>query len=205
MNVGKSVRKSIDEWSSGDFDSAMLHACNAVDGTARAVHPKLGNKLRFTRLLRDNYFILGPMSVPGIDLVATRFPISVKSPTTPDRQPDLADLVYGIHRCAHAHGDDLPGGFELLSDAAGPPRVTRVEIERGKVQLSDRVIFGLLAVAVLSPASKGQRVPDSYYLTFGAESKMIINEWWGRADDFHAIAMTDPTPSVKLDFRNWAP
>ena len=159
MNVGKSVRKSIDEWSSGDFDSAMLHACNAVDGTARAVHPKLGNKLRFTRLLRDNYFILGPMSVPGIDLVATRFPISVKSPTTPDRQPDLADLVYGIHRCAHAHGDDLPGGFELLSDAAGPPRVTRVEIERGKVQLSDRVIFGLLAVAVLSPAVKAKGSP----------------------------------------------
>jgi hypothetical protein len=64
MNVGKSVRKSIDEWSSGDFDSAMLHACNAVDGTARAVHPKLANKLRFTRLLRDNYFILGRMGVP---------------------------------------------------------------------------------------------------------------------------------------------
>jgi hypothetical protein len=161
MNVGKSVRKSIDEWSSGDFDSAMLHACNAVDGTARAVHPKLANKLRFTRLLRDNYFILGRMGVPGIDLVATRFPISVRSPTTSDGQPDLADLIYGIHRCAHAHGDDLPGGFEVLSDAAGPPRITRVEIECGKVRLSDRVIFGLLAVAVLSPASKGQRVPEA--------------------------------------------
>jgi hypothetical protein len=38
MDVGNSVRKSIDDWKSGDLDAAMLHACNAVDGTARKAY-----------------------------------------------------------------------------------------------------------------------------------------------------------------------
>ena len=29
MNVGKSVKKAIDEFENQDVDSAMLHACNA--------------------------------------------------------------------------------------------------------------------------------------------------------------------------------
>ena len=49
----------------------MLHACNAVDGTAKKAYPafgKLQNKLRFTTMLRDNYGVFGPMAAPGIDL-----------------------------------------------------------------------------------------------------------------------------------------
>lgn len=37
MNVGNSVRKAIDDWGSGEQDAAMLHVCNAVDGTAKMV------------------------------------------------------------------------------------------------------------------------------------------------------------------------
>jgi hypothetical protein len=117
MKVGQSVRHAIDDWEQRKFDSAMLHACNAVDGTARKLCPTLWNKERFTRTLRENYGILGPMGAPGIDVVETRFPVTVKGPTVPDGKPDLADLLYGIHRCCHAHGDELPGGFELLQDA----------------------------------------------------------------------------------------
>jgi hypothetical protein len=28
----------------------------------------------------------------------------------------------------------------------------------------------------------------------------MINEWWGRAKDFPAIAAQEPMPQVKLDF-----
>jgi hypothetical protein len=35
MNVGESVRKAIDDWEHGELEAAMLHACNAVDGTAK--------------------------------------------------------------------------------------------------------------------------------------------------------------------------
>jgi hypothetical protein len=78
MKVGDSVRKAIDDWEDGESEAAMLHACNAVDGTARKVYPQLGNKERFTRLLRDHYSVLGPMGAPGIDLEDTRFPVKVR-------------------------------------------------------------------------------------------------------------------------------
>ena len=203
MNVGNSVRKSIDDWGAGELESAMLHACNAIDGTAKKLFPKLGSNARFTQLLRDNYSILGPMGMPGINIQETRFPVKVERPKAPGGEPDLADVIYGIHRCGHGHGDELPDGFELIQDVHGPARCTRFVIQQGAIRLSDRVIFGLIAVAVLSPVNKDQHVPDGYYLTFGATAKLIINEWWGRAEDFPTVAATDPVPSVKLDFSEW--
>ncbi len=204
MNVGNSVRHAIDEWERGDQEAAMLHACNAVDGTARKVYPALrGNKERFTRLLRDNFSILGPMGAPGINLADTRFPVTISGPTAPGGKPDMADVIYGIHRCTHGHGDELPDGFALIPDAGGPPGYTRMEAERGKIRLSDRIIFGLLAVAVLSPVSKGQKVPEGYFLSYGAH-RMPINDWWGRAGDFPGIVAAGPSlPHVKLDFGDW--
>jgi hypothetical protein len=203
MNVGNSVRKAIDDWQNGEYEAAMLHACNAIDGTAKKLYPELGSNARFTRLLRENYSILGPMGMPGINLVETRFPVAVKRPKAPGDKPDLADVIYGIHRCSHGHGDELPHAFKLIPDAAGPARLTGLIAEKGAVRLSDRIIFGLIAVAVLSPVNIGQVVPDDYYLTYGASEKLMINEWWGRASDFPAIAAKDPTPLVKLDFGDW--
>ena len=203
MKVGDSVRLAIDDWERGEFEAAMLHACNAVDGTAKKVYSEAGSKARFTRLLRESYGILGPMGTPGIDIVETRFPVRVERSKTRDGKPDMADVIYGIHRCSHGHGDELPDGFELISDAAGPSGRTRMRIEKGKIQLSDRVIFGLLAVAVLSPANVGQVVPDGYYLTFGSAVTLYINEWWGRAADFPSVAAVEPMPRVKLDFNEW--
>ena len=150
MNVGKSITKAIDEMGRRDNESAMLHACNAIDGTAVKLYPSLGSSnARFTKLLRDNYGILGPMSMPGIDLVETRFPVAVRRPKAAGGKPDLADVIYGIHRCSHGHGVELPNGFDLIADAEAEPEVTRMKIENGKIRLSDRTVFGLVAVAVL--------------------------------------------------------
>src|SRR5262249_8138265 len=97
----------------------------------------------------------------------------------------------------------LPDGFELIPDSRGVARQTNVVIREGAIQLSDRIIFGLIAVAVMCPASKGQVVPNGYHLTFGATEKLLINDWWGRASDFPAIAAKDPVPSITLDFNDW--
>jgi hypothetical protein len=180
----------------------LLHACNAVDGTASKVYPSTSSNVRFTCLLRENYAILGPMGAPGVDLQETRFPVMVRAPKAPGGQPDLADIIYGIHRCHHGHGEELPQGFELLQNVAGRPRFTEMEVETGRVRLSDRVIFGLLAVAVMSLVNVDQKIPDSYRLSYGNEV-MPINGWWGRAVDFPAIAARDPVPVIKLDFGDW--
>jgi len=203
MNVGNSIRKAIDDWEKGEYEAAMLHACNAIDGTAKKLYPKLGSNARFTKLLRENYSILGPMGMPGIDIVQTRFPVAVERPKAPGGEPDLADVIYGIHRCTHGHGDELPDGFELIPDADGQVRLTRLMVKKGVARLSDRMIFALIAVAVLSPVNIGQVVPDGYYLTYGASERLIINEWWGRANDFLAIIAKETMPLVKLDFGDW--
>lgn len=203
MNVGESVRHAIDDWQAGKLEAAMLHACNAVDGTAKKVYPRERVGARFTRLLRENYDILEPMGVPGLDVVETRFPVNAGRATTPDGKPDIADVIYG-HRCVQGHGDELPDGFELIRVAATPSRWHPILISDGGVQLTDRIIFGLLAVAVLSSANADQRVPDGYYLEYSSTARMDINEWWGRAADFPSILATDPpSPPVAFDFSNW--
>lgn len=202
-SVGKSVMAAIDEWGRREFDLAMGHACNAVDGTARKLSPPpVGSNARFTRLLRENYEMLGPMGLPGVNLADTRWPVKVERPKASGGLADIADVIYGVHRCTHGHGGELPDGFSLWPDAAGPEKLTRLSAERGKLQLSDRVIFGLLGVAVFSAANLGQSVPDGYRLTF-AGTVLPINQWWGRAADFIELAASECLPSVVLDFSNW--
>lgn len=205
MDVGNSIRKSINDWEDGELEASMMHACFAVDGTRRKLYPDNSNSnARFTKLLRDNYGILGPMGAPGINLHDTRFPVAVEHPKASGGQPDLADVIYGIHRCCHGHGEALPAGFELISDSNAGPRLTRIEIKKGRVRLSDRIIFGLLAVAVMSPANRhGETVPDGYHLTFAGRVEIDINEWWGSEDRFLVVAAQDPAPTVRLNFGDW--
>ena len=140
MDVGRSVTKTIDELEGGDFESAMLHACNAIDGTAaKALPNESGSNKRFTDFLRNNYVILGAMGMPGIALHETRFPIDVARPKAPGGKPDLADVLYGIHRCTRGHGSEMPKGFELIPDFGSGSDITSIQIEKGRIQLSDRM------------------------------------------------------------------
>lgn len=202
MNVGDSVRLAINDWASrNELESAMLHACNAVDGTAKKLFPNSKNKYRFTTLLRNKYHIVGPMGLPNINIEETRFPVNVHQPTAKGG-PDLADLVYGIHRCCHAHGDELPDGFELIPNLKGPIGFTQLKFKKGKAQLSDRIIAALLAVAVLSPVNKDQRALSDQYLSY-EDNYFLINDWWGREADFSEFLSRQKLISVKLDFRHW--
>jgi hypothetical protein len=213
MEVGRSVSKAIADRLAGDLDSAMLHACNAVDGTAKKVYPTLGVGARFTRLLRENYASVVEPMMPGINLEETVFPIRMRG-GGPGGRPDVADILYVIHRCHHGHGEPPPTGYELISDTTvEPPRTTmRLEVNTAGdwvVRLTDRSIYGMLAVALLSPTNTGQ-VLDGVHLTYSSVSGDIRvrldNEWWGRADDFAAITATDRKRIRQtLDFTNVMP
>lgn len=203
MNIGQSVSKAIDEWEAGDFDSAMMHACNAVDNTAKRTYPNIrGSNLRFTSLLRDNYSMLGAMGllVPGFDLVGYRFNIKLDNPKAAGGTPDAADVIYGIHRCCHNHGEALPDGFELFPDAKGDATRFSHNLPSGRVRFSDRVIFALLSVVVYSPVNKACKTKDGYYLTYH-ENMMIINEWWGRLGEVKALIEREPPgPMIVMEY-----
>lgn len=199
METGEHVRKSMLDFDDGDVESSMMHACAAIDGTAKKRYPSKRVGDRFTQLIRDHYDIFGPMALPAVDLHAQRWPIEVKNPTAPGGGVDTADLIYGIHRCTHGHGDVLPQGFELLPNAMGEQGVTHTIVSArrlpadGRVQLSDRVVWGLLGVAVLAPENKLQRIPEGFGFVYGRKQvRLDVNEWWGRAADFPAVVATDP-------------
>jgi len=194
VEIAKSVSKALDEYEAGDIESALLHACNAVDGTARKTYgAQLGAGARFTRMLRDNHLILGPMGAPGLDILTQRFPGFIEKGTTPDKEPDLADLIYTIHRCAHAHGDQIPFGYELLPVADLGPRLTHMRIEYDWIQLSVRIVPALVAVAVLAPVNATLSIGGDYWLSYSL-TKMPSQDWWGEADKFPALVATDPPP-----------
>jgi hypothetical protein len=176
----------------------MLHACNAVDGTGRKRYPKLGVGARFKATIRDSLDIFRIMAAPGIDVDKTRFPIAVKS-DLPDKRPDIADVLYGIHRCTHGHGDELPEGFELTPYAYG---IQVMRISQGKIQLPASAVLGLPAIAVFAPENKGQTIPGMYSLSW-YQHVFHICGWWGWQDHFRDIISVDQFPRVTLHFGDW--
>ncbi|WP_236693198.1 hypothetical protein, partial [Pseudomonas syringae group genomosp. 3] len=166
---------------------------------ARAYPNIESDRAKFTKLLRDHYAILGPMGMPGIDVGHTRFGVDLKKKIPKITDFDLADLIYKIHRCSHGHGDELLTGFELIPNAAGPDGKTHFcsDLVNGTVQLSDRVIFGMLGVVVFSPVNSHQKSDYGYFLSYdGVEFK--ISDWWGRAEDFLKIVKDAPKPIVTI-------
>ncbi len=203
MDVGRSVTKTIDEIGGGDLESAMLHACNAIDGTAsKALPQESSSNKRFTDFLRSNYIILGAMGMPGIQLNESRFPVRLAKPKAPGGKPDLADVLYGVHRCSHGHGSEMPEGFELCRDFGSGSNNTTLQIEKGRIQLSDRILFGLLAVAVMAPENTRQRSSAGYHVTLAGEI-YEINDWWGKRAQFEKACSRANTVQVKLDFTDW--
>lgn len=200
MNVGDSVRLAIRDFEAGEPQASMLHACNAVDGTSGKLHPRLGPSARFKQVLRDNYAVLGPMAMPGINLEQSRFNVKVKAPSAQGGGVDIADVIWGVHRCTHGHGDELPDGFELIANAAGPSGITHISAAKGVMRLSDRIIFGLLAIAVQSPVNIDQKAPDGLFLSY-ADKVFPIFQWWGRGAEFlQELSTVGPQmPSVTLN------
>lgn len=179
----------------------MSHACNAVDGTGNKRYPQSGIASRFRLVIRDSLDIFHVMTAPGIDFEHTRFPVAVKS-DLPDQRPDIADVLYGIHRCSHGHDDELPNGFDLTRH--GSPD-TKVHIWReGRIQLPASSVLGLLAVAVFASENKGEAIPINYQLSW-YQHEFQISGWWGWQDHFREIISTAQFARVPLDFdKQWA-
>lgn len=200
MKIQKSVKKAIDEMTLNDFESAMSYVCSAIDGTARKKYPGLRSNARFTKFIRSHYGLLGALvGMTNIDWNKTRWPISVERPKADGGTPDLADMIYGIHRCMGAHGEELPEGFEFVPDLTDLKDCVTLNIQKGAIGLSDRFIWALIAIVVLEPINLGMRddITDGYYLMLGGK-KHFINEWWGRLNDLPPLPQM--TAKGVLDF-----
>jgi hypothetical protein len=194
MKIGDYVRLAIDMFERDDQEAAVLFACLAVDGTARkAMQRRRSSRAGFENFLRERYWLLEPMATPGINLVETRW---TNVPVEDEPAPDFAALIYRVFRCSLGHGEDLPTGFKLTPSAGTP--TSSLLIAKDVLHLPDRLPFALLATAVLCPANRAETTSEGYYLTLDRE-EFVINEWWGREEDFRPIAARYNTTRVKLE------
>lgn len=205
MNVGNSVRYALDCVDRHEYEAAMMHACAAASSTAKKSMPKkMTDRQAFTGFLRKHYDIFGLMAVRGVNVHETKFPVSVTSSLGENMKPDIADLIYKLHTNSHAHGEEVPAGFELVDEPMGHVNNLFIDIESRTVRLPTSTIVGLIAVAVVNPVNAGQRVPDGYWMSWGSPAlRFDVNEWWGRADEFLGQLTSQYTPQVKLDFGDY--
>jgi hypothetical protein len=182
MKVSESVKNSLRDMQQDSFDSALLHACIAVDATARKSYPQhwsVGR--RFVTCIRDRYWILEAMIGPGFNLADTKFPDTLKK----NNSPDLAEIIYEILRCSHAHGDEVPEQFSVIPGKSA--FLSEWVVGADELHMPDKVVFALLAIAVFSKANRDQKSDGTWFLSLGDEHFPLV-EWWGREDDFRPTA-----------------
>ena len=197
MKLCRHVLHAIEDADAAKFDSALLHACIAIDATAKRLLPTESQvRRRFVQSLRDYYWIVEPMVGAGINLVDTKFS-NVKLRST--SSPDLADIVYEIFRCSHAHGDEVPPEFSVIATQGGFNSLWG--LADGQLHMPDRIVWALLAVTVFCKANRDQKTTGKYFLSLG-EERFLIRDWWGREDDFREIAARYNRVRVKLDELN---
>jgi hypothetical protein len=193
VKISDHVLHAIADADRGYFEPALLHACIAIDATARRLFPAMMIGARYVSTLRGYYWLLEPMIGVGLNLENTRFGnVGLKK----NPNPDLAEIIYEIFRCNHAHGDAVPIKFSVTRSHGGWDSTW--EIAHGELHMPDRVLWALLGIAVFSKANAGESTAGNAWLSLGDEH-FPIAEWWGREDDFRPIATRYNTRRVKLE------
>ena len=183
MKLQQEVFCAIDDMVAGKFDSALLHACITIDTTARRMYPRENRVgVRYVSCLREFYWLIEPTFGGGINFVDTKFKnIQLKK----NNSPDLAQIIYEIFRCSHAHGDEVPEAYSVCKSTGGFG--SEMILAHNELHLPDRIVWSLLFVAVMAKVNHQERKAEPYYLSLGDE-RFTINDWWGREDDFRPIA-----------------
>ncbi len=193
MKLRDHVLYAIDDAQARKPDAALLHACIAIDGTAKRLFPNKPVRLRYIDCLRRYYWLMEAMIGVGINLEETRF-ANIRLPKL--EQPDLAEIVYYIFRCSHAHADEVPEEFTLIASEGNFG--SGWMLGNNQFHMPDRIVWALLAVTVFSNVNANEFTTGNYYLSLGNE-RFPVSEWWGREDDFRPIAERYNQVRVKLE------
>jgi len=194
------VRRSLDHWSGQEWRQALWHATAALEETASKRYPSLDPAARFKQTVHDDVDVFGAMAGPDIDFGGSRFPLPVET-HSPDGRPDIADVLYAVHR--YLHGDDtaMPAGCEVQPHAQVVPMF---HIAGGRLWLRSSAALGLLAIAVFSPENRGEPIPGSYHLGWQQQIFHIVG-WWGWRVHFRDIVANAAVTRYGLDFgAEWA-
>ncbi|MFM9033221.1 MAG: hypothetical protein ACKOQ4_02860 [Mycobacterium sp.] len=195
MSVGEEVQSSLDHWSAQQWRNAMWHATAALDETAAKRHPSMDTAARFRRTVREDVDVFGAMAGAEIDFSTSRLPLPVHS-DLPDGRPDIADVLWAVHRYLHEDESVMAAGCQISPHAEGVPLF---DIHSGRLWLRASAALGLLAIAVFSPENKGEPIPGDYHLGWQQHTFHVVG-WWGWRDHFREIVRNAAVPQYELDF-----
>ena len=182
----------------------MAHATAALEETAAKRYPSLDSAARFKRTVRDDVDLFGGMAGPEIDFVDSRFPVLVES-DLPGGRPDIADVLYGVHRYLHGDPDAMRAGCEIEPHEFGIPLFN---ISKGRLWLRGTAALGLLAIAVGAPENRGEYIPGDYHLGWQQQIFHIVG-WWGWRDHlrdiFNSAGLTREALDFEPEWPSWTP
>lgn len=175
----------------------MLHACLAVDGTAKKSYPSLSTVGgRYRKFINDNLDIIELM-FGGLNLEETIFPFK-------DAKGKIgmtfSDIVYEKFRCSLAHGDELPDGFGVSVQIAELHQQFSIDIANRSMTLPQSAIYGLGLICVLAPVNSDQKIGSNLYHYRDSVNTYVVDRWWGKRECAREIMDFEAAIRVKIDF-----
>jgi len=193
MKISDRVQYAIDDANSGKPQSALMHACFALEGTGNKIFDRsIGSHNVFVNTFQRYQWAIEPMFASGINIEETIFKnISLKK-----REAHLSEVLYEIFRCNFAHGNELPDGFDI--EFTTDPNLRKVVLSKQSIIMPDTIIYALCSAVVFSSVNSDSKINDGYYLSLGT-MYFDINRWWGREDDAKICFSTVKSPRIVLN------
>lgn len=191
MKLETHVIRAIEVFEKNYKQEALMHACLAIDGTVRNLYSlEKSSASTYKKCLREYLWIIERFMGGGIDLEETKWTnikmIDGNGKAIPS--PDLADIVYHIFRCSHAHAKEVPLEYELYPVENDSPKWI-IGLVDGRVHMPENVIWALLAVSVFSKGNCNIKTEGNHFLTWQSPSpqsdliKFQIKGSWGKESE----------------------
>ncbi len=208
LELVKHVLRSLEAYDRGEKEEALMHATFSIEGTAKKLNHNRGGGKSYKNCLRSYYWLLERFTGGAINLTETKFSF-IKLDDGKGKiisEPDLADIIYHIHRCSHAHSEGVPTHFQLLDANVGESHWSFDRENKG-IRMPDKVIFALLGVSVFCKANANINSSGNHYLSWIDESKnehkFLIKDNWGREYELREFFKDKPLSQIILNFKNW--
>lgn len=207
MRLERHVLLAIEANDRGEFDHALMHACLALEATAKNIYGAPGPGKRgdqYKDCIRKYNWLIEPMiSAASVDLETLFTNLNIfRESGTPIPKPDFADVVWHVFRGNDAHGELIPYDYELLPVSDG---ISIWKIEDGKLKMPQRITWALLAVSIFSKANKGIITEGEHYIEWGSDilgigfTEFLIKDWWGKEEEIRDFFVKQNLIKVKLE------
>jgi hypothetical protein len=205
VKIEDRVRLAFDLGLNKEFLPMLSFALPAVEASAKKKFGA-GGRTSFLRLIRENYDVFHWFSGSFLDFGLLRFP-TLDPKLTDGRvvdRPDLAQVLYYLHRCSLAHGQELGENCSILPRKPDGSFDFQIDKVGNGVRLPEPIAWGLLASVVLEPINADPESRSGNFFTLGlAPNTYFLNVdlFWGAKDRVKKVVAKyetppDQTPSV---------